>query len=134
MRISDWSSDVCSSDLAEELLHCRAGERQDRREPQQPAAVLGRVGRGEVGRHARSVAPIGAGEKAVRRNAAVHVVHSAQGGELASESGDAAHPRERPAPAVEHIQPRSEERREGKTCVRTCRSRWAPYNQKKKKK
>src|SRR3546814_901704 len=38
---------------------------------------------------------------------AVHVVHSAQGGELASESGDAAHPRERPAQAVEHIQPAS---------------------------
>src|SRR3546814_14025310 len=28
---------------------------------------------------------------------------------------------------------RSEERRVGKECVRTCRSRWSPYHQKKKK-
>src|SRR3546814_17321678 len=27
---------------------------------------------------------------------------------------------------------RSEERRVGKECVSTCRSRWSPYNQKKK--
>src|SRR3546814_20784232 len=27
---------------------------------------------------------------------------------------------------------RSEERRVGKECVRTCRSRWSPYHQKKK--
>src|SRR3546814_20974993 len=29
--------------------------------------------------------------------------------------------------------PRSEERRVGKECVSTCRSRWSPYTQKKKK-
>src|SRR3546814_11487459 len=29
---------------------------------------------------------------------------------------------------------RSEERRVGKECVSTCRSRWSPYNSKKKKK
>src|SRR3546814_12878237 len=29
---------------------------------------------------------------------------------------------------------RSEERRVGKECVSTCRSRWAPYHEKKKKK
>src|SRR3546814_11150829 len=28
---------------------------------------------------------------------------------------------------------RSEERRVGKECVRTCRSRWSPYHSKKKK-
>src|SRR3546814_2382095 len=26
------------------------------------------------------------------------------------------------------VQPRSEERREGKECVSTCRSRWSPYH------
>src|SRR3546814_21021151 len=30
------------------------------------------------------------------------------------------------------IFPRSEERRGGKECVCTCRSRWSPYNKKKK--
>src|SRR3546814_15107582 len=29
--------------------------------------------------------------------------------------------------------PRSEERRVGKACVSTCRSRWSPYHSKKKK-
>src|SRR3546814_12750931 len=29
--------------------------------------------------------------------------------------------------------PRSEERRVGKECVSTCRSRWSPYHSKKKK-
>src|SRR3546814_18127624 len=31
------------------------------------------------------------------------------------------------------LEPRSEERRVGKECVRTCRSRWSPSNKKKKK-
>src|SRR3546814_14260977 len=31
------------------------------------------------------------------------------------------------------VQDRSEERRVGKECVSTCRSRWSPYHQKKKK-
>src|SRR3546814_3879641 len=31
------------------------------------------------------------------------------------------------------VEQRSEERRVGKECVSTCRSRWAPYNKKKKK-
>src|SRR3546814_15578226 len=31
------------------------------------------------------------------------------------------------------LYPRSEERRVGKECVRTCRSRWWPYHKKKKK-
>src|SRR3546814_17173773 len=38
--------------------------------------------------------------------------------------------RERLARAIEQI--RSEERRVGKECVRTCRSRWSPYHYKKK--
>src|SRR3546814_18686230 len=31
------------------------------------------------------------------------------------------------------LSPRSEERRVGKECVSTCRSRWSPYNKKKTK-
>src|SRR3546814_20233684 len=32
---------------------------------------------------------------------------------------------------ADHIAVRSEERRVGKECVRTCRSRWTPYHKKK---
>src|SRR3546814_2378849 len=79
MRISDWSSDVCSSDLPERrwagvadgpglrdfLFDCRhsAGARGRSRAPDRPAGVV-----------------------------------------------------------------RSEERRVGKECVSTCRSRWSPYH------
>src|SRR3546814_19144036 len=44
-----------------------------------------------------------------------------------------------PSPSIRHLwivqlsfSPRSEERRVGKECVSTCRSRWSPYHSKKK--
>src|SRR3546814_12104018 len=42
------------------------------------------------------------------------------------------HPRRRPRHDAWHARWRSEERRVGKECVRTCRSRWSPYHSKKK--
>src|SRR3546814_2397209 len=63
MRISDWSSDVCSSDLRPRIPQMRS----------------------------RRFAAGPAGSRPVRR-------------------------------------PRSEERRVGKECVSTCRSRWSPYH------
>src|SRR3546814_10648248 len=79
MRISDWSSDVCSSDL----LPFGVGELGEAVDP----PVAGERTRGDArGRH---------GVGACRRQ-----------------------PRRR----------RSEERRVGKECVSTCRSRWSPYN------
>src|SRR3546814_3886378 len=72
MRISDWSSDVCSSDLC----------------PASPLPGRGAgPGSGDAGH--------GAGGRAVRPGAA---------------------------------RARSEERRVGKECVSTCRSRWSPYH------
>src|SRR3546814_2255393 len=81
MRISDWSSDVCSSDL-----------------PAEPQ-VEG------VAEDAR-----------VREDAR----------DERGEQSDADQPDEEDAP-------RSEERRVGKECVSTCRSRWSPCHKKKKK-
>src|SRR3546814_8452847 len=65
MRISDWSSDVCSSDLLVD-------------------AVLG------LGQ--KQAVPVGVGDSGAVRDS------------------------------------RSEERRVGKECVSTCRSRWSPYH------
>src|SRR3546814_13896902 len=81
MRISDWSSDVCSSDL----------RKRDRRHPRRP------VGGDDQPRARRHV-------------------------------GDA---RDLPR-RYRGAQGRSEERRVGKECVSTCRSRWSPYHEKKK--
>src|SRR3546814_10046725 len=67
MRISDWSSDVCSSDLS-----ARAGEQSTT--SRQPAIFAG-------------------------------------------------------TPSISAVEgSRSEERRVGKECVSTCRSRWSPYH------
>src|SRR3546814_5701279 len=84
MRISDWSSDVCSSDLAEADEQHGEGDRDD----VQLADGQGREagGPGQTG----------------------HERHQDRHGE---------------APG-----PRSEERRVGKECVSTCRSRWSPYH------
>src|SRR3546814_7684806 len=75
MRISDWSSDVCSSDLDQAQLFAYRGDR---------IAALGR-------------AAIGVAEM-----------------NLDELAGDECQ--------------RSEERRVGKECVSTCRSRWSPYH------
>src|SRR3546814_14116702 len=103
MRISDWSSDVCSSDLAggdpggEELALALLDE----------SDVAGRHGVSMDGLH-----PDGAGMSA---DLPGRLQHDALG---------------RPLDALPQ---RSEERRVGKECVSTCRSRRAPYHQKTRK-
>src|SRR3546814_1071201 len=82
MRISDWSSDVCSSDLNAVDL----GERQ---------ALADRLRGVEQ--------PVGG---ALRQFVAELVVRC----------------------TLQPIDERSEERRVGKECVSTCRSRWSPYH------
>src|SRR3546814_17229290 len=46
---------------------------------------------------------------------------------------DDAEDRRRALPGPEEESDRSEERRVGKECVSTCRSRWSPYHKKKKR-
>src|SRR3546814_11132698 len=118
MRISDWSSDVCSSDLIAGV----AG--QDRRRP--------RV----VDAHAFVAALL------FVALVIVGVIDLAQPfGDLAVRSVDAqALAVDRPVASLErgldvahgNRQHRSEERRVGKECVSTCRSRWSAYHKKKK--
>src|SRR3546814_8196840 len=86
MRISDWSSDVCSSDLVVELV----------------AAMEAKFG--------------------VSAAAAVAVAAPAAGGDAAEA------PEEQTEFNVILANSRSEERRVGKECDSTCRSRWSPYH------
>src|SRR3546814_6004516 len=85
MRISDWSSDVCSSDL--DLI---AGAALDvlPDEPPDPQLPI-----------------LGLGDKVLL---SPHMIANTVNGGLK--------------------EARSEERRVGKECVSTCRSRWSPYN------
>src|SRR3546814_5047483 len=86
MRISDWSSDVCSSDL-------------------------------KLGCNACSLSP-GA---AMRQRALGQDIATGSTGMIAEGS-------QAPDFAIEGEGGRSEERRVGKECVSTCRSRWSPYH------
>src|SRR3546814_8960333 len=92
MCISDWSSDVCSSDLP------------------QLAVVVVRAGLDPV-RAGNGWPHLESGRTAAVRNSCCP-----GGGDLAV----AAHAGARRG--------RSEERRVGKECVSTCRSRWSPYH------
>src|SRR3546814_3344636 len=87
MRISDWSSDVCSSDL---------GDPADRRRFLDDLLVL----------RAPRLAGVRADYDRVlrQRNTLLKTAGAARRGS------------------------RSEERRVGKECVSTCRSRWSPYH------
>src|SRR3546814_20126152 len=87
MRISDWSSDVCSSDLQAEQ---RDGEHPVEQRRDDGDRDVGDQDRGDGDRRADP---------------------------LEDRCGH-------------H---RSEERRVGKECVSTCRSRWSPYHSQKKK-
>src|SRR3546814_11212722 len=95
MRISDWSSDVCSSDLEDDAV----------------------AGLGEA--PAMSGAEPRACADTDDQGALLQILHDLlQYGSptnFAQPSGE-----------------RSEERRVGKECVSTCRSRWSPYHSKKK--
>src|SRR3546814_14576928 len=101
MRISDWSSDVCSSDLSlEALAH----------DPRLLAALERLPGRRLIFTNAddvhaeRVLAHLGLADLFD------DVFHIGSAGYV-------------PKPAAA----RSEERRAGKECVSTCRSRWSPY-------
>src|SRR3546814_3067642 len=91
MRISDWSSDVCSSDLHPHQL---ASDRSARRR--------GGSRRWRAGA-ARTFAERTRDVRAAQR-----------------------HSKERKQKL--RLDDRSEERRVGKECVSTCRSRWSPYH------
>src|SRR3546814_12551951 len=101
MRISDWSSDVCSSDLSSKAAR---------------GSVLSR--RDDYGRRlsGRTFPEIGKS------------LHPHNFGAILSDidaAGDA-----RPFELAWRLV-RSEERRVGKECVSTCRYRWSPYHSKK---
>src|SRR3546814_13523254 len=109
MRISDWSSDVCSSDLTEDdETHI---DRTD-------------LGLSAPARRLRvDFEPYGRQESAAPGR--THLEH-AQRARTGSRSGDRRHARAVAAAA------RSEERRVGKEWVSQCRSRWWPNHLKTK--
>src|SRR3546814_14613414 len=109
MRISDWSSDVCSSDLQ---------MAEDTQVAGIPIAHPDGAGIGLAVADQRVIV-IDAVEPIARRGRVERAIPIGDRG--------AAHPRRRRV----GMGLRSEERRVGKECVSTCRSRWSPYHYKK---
>src|SRR3546814_16393656 len=101
MRISDWSSDVCSSDLILEVQAnqaCRAttiDKTDDRLVPQHTDAGIGEQ-------------PVLQNSLRTQRITAVDESHGRR--------------------MICQVEGRSEERSVGKECVSTCRYRWSPYH------
>src|SRR3546814_15767009 len=106
MRISDWSSDVCSSDLNVSVAPS----------PRSAAITIERATRARWDTAAALDAPV---------LPEVKTIDSTSSG-CGSASGGAAE-------ALATRSQRSEERRVGQECVSTGRSRWSPYPSKKKK-
>src|SRR3546814_18557274 len=106
MRISDWSSDVCSSDLSP----ATAGAEY--------IAITESATGGEAVKVGKRVA---AGEQVAHMD-----IHRGEAGAIERRSHFGL--------TVDTLlaQYRSEERRVGKDGVSTCRSRWSPSNYKKK--
>src|SRR3546814_11023518 len=107
MRISDWSSDVCSSDLVDERGEApgRCPQGEDDAKGERACARLG-----------EQLAHGGGGVGCVLGEEPLEEVDDGALGALREVRAD-----------------RSEERRVGKAGVSTCRSRWWPYHEKKKR-
>src|SRR3546814_18082407 len=105
MRISDWSSDVCSSDLGGRF----------------PGDGFGAVFTEFERRRLLRVRPGTAGAIKARR-----LVHLEERARIGRRSHLVAH-------GLRDSLQRSEERRVGKECVSTYRSWWSPFNYKKQK-
>src|SRR3546814_20264383 len=99
MRISDWSSDVCSSDLRNGMARRRKDERSGPQKFGKRAWILGRIG-GKLGGRHMTGRLYECGKIAVRHR-----------GHVDPETIDG-----------DGLRGRSEERRVGQECVSTCRS------------
>src|SRR3546814_15556401 len=131
MRISDWSSDVCSSDLRDVCMVSLTGDVATGRKIMEAVAPTIKRTHFELGGKAPVIvlkdADIAAAVEAIAEGgyynagqdctAACRVyAHASIHDRLVAEL----------EAAVRKI--RSEERRVGKECVSTCRSRWSPYH------
>src|SRR3546814_20205293 len=124
MRISDWSSDVCSSDLMTDRGPDRPEqEAVERGEPD------GECDPDEKPRDRQKERVIGR-PRIDRRRCGVHAEREDDGPVLRIVGQR--HSLHRMPPHGERGEQRSEERRVGKEGVSPCRSRWSTYHYKKK--
>src|SRR3546814_12797591 len=142
MRISDWSSDVCSSDLLEledrhEHLHGEDKEGEDDDHPSDQQHDDGQEVV-EEGREAEILFDLleqwpRGGEAGAGEPPGLQEISGGQRTPTCGKSRLRERAKDDVADRREAVQDeRSEERREGKECVSTGRSRWWPHQYKKK--
>src|SRR3546814_15026109 len=109
MRIRDWSSDVCSSDLGKTGAGTAAGFRRNQQPAERKKSPAFRQDAAQRGLGRRTgLEPVATGRAIAGISTAIGDCRKAD-------------------------RQRSDERRVGKACVSTCRSRWSPYHSTKKK-
>src|SRR3546814_15050528 len=112
MRISDWSSDVCSSDL---LVLARGLAEIDRQQDMLEHLSPPPLGLAQASARAASWLERRRCAQAIRPSSSRAGIHiSSLGGWSVG--------------TPTSVIARSEERRVGKECVSTCGSRWSPYH------
>src|SRR3546814_13808548 len=128
MRISDWSSYVCSSDLIGVEVLIAIGRGGDVVGQRGEIAVLGRIGHGPERVFPRPVIGVVQAQDDRRwPEIAGQPLLGGEGGDPPAHGLVAV--RQRRAVQVDPlVHARSEERRVGKECVSTCRARWWPYH------
>src|SRR3546814_13067733 len=128
MRISDWSSDVCSSDLFDRRTGSSTQGLEERSTISQSERVSGRHDRqaqisdqvsGTIGAGVGGRGKGGGGGKGLPGISGSVSKSGSQMDTMNWTTDDS------------RSSDRSEERRVGKECVSTCRSRWSPYHSKK---
>src|SRR3546814_18756691 len=118
MRISNWSSDVCSSDLRRALPLVRLDARRPARSADGAARRRDAADAQRRAVAARAALTWGGGVPGCE----------GKGGNREQGGGNGA------GAVLQVHRFRSEERRVGKVCVSTCRSRWSPDHKKKNQK
>src|SRR3546814_5452309 len=126
MRISDWSSDVCSSDL---MIGIRADE-------QRRVSKIRARGRSTESSHETMCMPLADAGVTVRDVSAFWQAQPFDldlltvNGRTLEGNCDLCFlkPRGQRLALIKARPERSEERRVGKGCVSTCRTRWSPYH------
>src|SRR3546814_11246463 len=115
MRISDWSSDVCSSDL----------------DVQSDVALLKIDADGLPALRIGSSNSLKPGQWAIAIGSPFGFDHSVTAGIVSAVGRSNPYAGQQYVPFIQTdvaINRRSEERRVGKECVSTCRSRWSTYH------
>src|SRR3546814_5600467 len=112
MRISDWSSDVCSSDLFHRLTAFIA----------RPGDTIKHAEEHMIRRKVRLLFVMDSDDRMVGL-VTLTDIHGEKPMQIVQSRGI-----RRDEVLVADIMTRSEERRVGKECVSTCSSRWSPYH------